>query len=309
LQYIEPTTSSEGYANVVNFKNVRIYELANANNNPLLTLPTGTIKANDTIDFNYPIDIKSDNIIKSAKSNAIMGDVYYGLYIEGTYSNGNNFTAYIKVDNGTYNQSSNIGFDGVDGATQDILLIRDSFFSNLITGFKFNNSDYNISSINIIYSQSALIWNVNKFYNDSGIMNKKNKISSSGIVEVTIDMNESWKTIQELTEIGASYLTKNSLYSADEIQMKLDKNIFEIGKTIYINKMIIEGTYIITKIKQNYSKNDIEYIVTAKNGNLLNNFIDVFRGETTEESSDKTYQVYITHYVEEEIAERFEVVQ
>lgn len=310
LQYIKPITSSDNYANVINFKNVRIYEKADANNNKLLNLPTKIIKANDIIEFNYPIDIKKENIIKSGQSNRdTQSPNYYGLYMNGTYSNGTSFSAYIKVTNDVYEMSDNIDFDGNENATRDILLIRDSFFNNLIVGFKFNNSNYNISSITSIGSDSALVWNVNKFYNDKGINDKKGKISNTGIVELTINMNESWKTIQELSKIGASYLEKNSLNMADSIEMAIDNNIFKVGDTIYIDKMMINGTYIITQINEAYSENDINYIITAKNGNMLNTFIDVFRGENTAENDTKTYKLYVTHYQEEEIVERFEVVR
>ena len=42
---------------------------------------------------------------------------------------------------------------------------------------------------------------------------------------------------------------------------------------------------------------------------MLSIFIDIFRGEDTQESSDKTYKLYVTHYNEEEISESHEVVQ
>lgn len=310
LEYIQPITNSDNYANVINFKNVRIYQTANMGHNQLLNLPVKTIKANDIIEFNYPIDIKKENIIKSGQSNInTEGTAYQGLFMVGTYSNGNTFRAYIEVEDDNYIVSNNIGFDGNENATQDILLIRDSFFSNLIVGFKFNNTSYNISSITGIYSDSILVWNINKFYNDTGINEKKGKISNTGIVELTVNMNGSWKTIQELTQIGASYLNKNSLNMADEIQMATDRNIFTIGNTIYIDKLLIQGTYIITEITQTYENNEVEYLVTAKNGNMLNNFVDVFRSEKEAENEEKTYQLYITHYQEEEIAERFEVVR
>ena len=44
--------------------------------------------------------------------------------------------------------------------------MRDSFFSNLITGIKYNNGNKKINSIKAINSDSALIYNVNKFLND-----------------------------------------------------------------------------------------------------------------------------------------------
>ena len=319
LQYIKPITESDNYANVVNFKNVRIYEYSrlqlNGNtitqeHNPLISQQITTIKNGEQLDFNFPCDIKKENIIKSAESNGIT-QYFYGIYVKGTYSDNTTFEFSIGYDdiNKTFETTDNVGFDGSENATEEFLLIRDSFFSNLITGFKLNNENKSIKSIEKITSDSALIWNVNKLYNDKAIADKRGIISKTGIVETTIDMNESWKTIQELREIGVSYMNKNSLDLNGTIELCTDRNVFQIGKTIYINKMLVNGTYIITQIKESVSNNDVDYYITAKNANMLDNYIDVFRGEASQESSDKTYQVYITHYEEENMYERHEVVQ
>lgn len=319
LQYIKPITESDNYANVVNFKNVRIYEYSrlqlNGNtitqeHNPLISQQITTIKNGEQLDFNFPCDIKKENIIKSAESNGVT-QYFYGIYVKGTYSDNTTFEFSIGYDdiNKNFETTSNVGFDGSENATEEFLLIRDSFFSNLITGFKLNNENKSIKSIEKITSDSALIWNVNKLYNDKAIADKRGIISKTGIVETTIDMNESWKTIQELREIGVSYMNKNSLDLNGTIELCTDRNVFQIGKTIYINKMLVNGTYIITQIKESLSNNDVDYYITAKNANMLDNYIDVFRGETSQESSDKTYQIYITHYEEENMYERHEVVQ
>lgn len=310
LQYIKPKMSSEGYANLVNFKNVRLYERANQQTNPLINLPISTMKKDSNIDFNYPIDIKAENIIKSAQSNAVQGNTYYGLYISGTYSNGNTFTAYVKVEDGQYSISDNIGFDGNENAIQDILLIRDSFFNNLITGFKFNNENYNLTSITIINSDSALIWDIMRIYNDKEITDKQGIISKSGIIEKTIDMSETWRTRQELTEIGSSYIRNNSLKLDGTIEMKFDTTCsIDVGDVVYINKMLFDDVYIVTKKYETIVRGMKTFLLTCKNGNMLNNFVDVFRRENEQENENKTYKISITHYIEEEIRERFEVVQ
>ena len=325
LQYIKPTVYSEGYANVVNFKNVRIYEYSNLTMNgntitnqynPLLEGQLATqIKANDQLNFNYPCDIKKENIIKSAESigrqNINQYSIYYGLRINGTYSDNSTFEiliAYYPYTK-TYIMSNNIGFDG-DDSDKEFLLIRDSFFSNLITGLKYNNTNKNIKSIEVINSDSILVYNINRMYNDSAIYNKKGIVSETGIVEITIDMNESWKTIQELRDIGASYIEKNSLKLDGELQLKIDTYCnMQVGNTVKINKMLFDSTYIITNIQVNYIDNHKEWIITCKNGNMLNNYIDIFRGENPQENEEKAYKVSIVHYVEENINEVFEVVK
>lgn len=317
LEYIKPITNSNDYANVINFKNVRIYEYSRLNmsgskitetHNPLISEQINTIKKEGQLDFNFPVDVNANNIAKSMKSNGIYEEGY-GIYVKGKYSTGDSFEFYIKLDEeGKCIASNNVGYDG-NNDKKEFLLIRDSFFSNLITGFKYSGEDKTISSIETIKSDSVLIYNINKFYNDKGILAKKNVVGKSGIVELTIDMNESWKTIQELTEIGSNYLNKNSIDYADEIEMKLSSDTLSIGDIIYIDKFFIKGKYVVIEERITNSKNDDEFIIKCKSANMLSSFIDVFRKEDTQTNSDKTYQLYVTHYEEEGLDERIEVEQ
>ncbi len=326
LQYIKPISTSEGYANVVNFKNVRIYEYSdlqmngktiNSSYNKLIDEQlTKTVKKDEQINFNYPCDITEKNILKSATS--IGKDInnkytiLYGLYVKGTYSDNTTFEFYISynpVDK--YMKSNNIGFDENEADKEkEFLLIRDSFFKNLIVGFKYNNESKDIKSIEQITSDSILTYNINRMYNDKAIYDNKGIISKTGIVETTVDMNESWKTLQELREIGISYINKNSLKLDSELELKIDTQCnMNVGDTVKINKMLFSGIYIITKIQINIINNEKEWIITCKSGNMLNNFIDIFRGENTQENEEKTYKTSIVHYAEEGIKETFEVVK
>lgn len=316
LQYIKPTVSSEGYANVVNFNNVRIYESTyyddslEQNINPMMNKFNVTIKDGEQIDFAYPIDFTEKNIKKSLESQGL-GTSGFVLYVVGTYSDGSSFIIDITYDtnNGLVFRTPNVGFDG-DGDNKEFSLIRDSFFSNLITGFKFSNSSKNIISISTFRSHSILVYNIMRLYNDGDIANKRGKISETGIVETTIDMNESWKTLQELQEIGVSYMNKNSLKLDGELELKIDTTCnMQVGNTIKIDKLLFTGIYIITKIQLRFVNNYKEWVITCKNGNMLNNFIDIFRGENTQENEEKTYKTSIVHYVEEKINEVFEVVK
>lgn len=306
LEYIKPITNSDNYANVINFTNVRIYE--SVQKDKLINEELTNINTNTQITFKNSIDIKKENIIKSAESNAVFPyEGYYALYISGFYTNNTEFEAYIKVDTeGNYIVSNNIGFQG-NNEQKDFMLVRDSFFKNLITGFEYHGENI-IREITTLNSVSALIWNVNKFYNDAGIESKKGIINKTGIVELTIDMNQSWKTIQELVEIGNSYLNKNNLEYADEIELQMDVNTLNVGDLIYINKFMIENNYIVTEIRQTEMNGEIEYLIKGKNANMLNNFIDIFRKEETQQSSQQTYEIYITHYNEDIITEKHKVV-
>ena len=310
---------SDNYANVINFKNVRIYEYSNweysdgeviVDINGLLNSQISTLKKGEQIEFKYPVDIKKENIQKSGESYS-KKNIYYGLRVNGTYSNNTTFEFYVKYDivNDTYSMSNNLGFDGDENTTKEFLLTRDVFFNNLITGFKYNSDTKNITSLNVVMSDSTLIWNINKFYNDKAINEKKGIINNTGIVELTINMNEQWKTRQELQEIGIAYMNKNSLKLDGEIELRVDEKIFSVGDIIKINKMLFNSKYIVTKIRESFKKNVIEYYVTCKNSNITDNYIDLFRSSTSQEADEKTYQINISHYNEEGIKETFEVIK
>ena len=316
LEYIKPQTNSDNYANVINFKNVRVYDSSYYsqeemnNKNSLIADGNITVKNGDAIDFNYPVDINPKNTKKAFKSLGLYTRIKYPiLAIQATYSDGTKLDARIDYDedNGIV-YSNNIGIDGKDNA-KEILLVKDSFFSNLIVGFKLNNENKKITKINSIVSYCILVYNVNKLYNDKGISEKAGKISKTGIVELTVDMNESWKTIQELAEIGSSYLNRNSLDFSDEIELKLDRDVLSMGETIWIDKLMISGRYVVTEIQINNQWNESEFIVKCKRANILGNYIDIFRGEKTQVTDDKLYNISITHYEEEGISESHEVVQ
>lgn len=315
LMYLRPTISTQDYANVVNFKNVRIYQMSRQEfdgneQNPLISTQISQMGNGKNLDFNFPIDFKDDNILKSAYSMTTTGQFIYGLYISGTYTDNSTFTLYKRYNtiNETWETSENIGFDGNEDSTQEFLLQRDSFFSNLITGFKYNG-EKTIRSITNIKSDSALIWNVNKFFNDKGIADKKGIISPTGIIEITVDMNEQWKTIPELLGIGASYINRSSLSLDGTIELAIDRNTFTVGDLIRINKMLFDDNYIITSIKEKYDKNRSQYIVTCKNTNVEDNYINLFRGKAKQETSERIYQTYITHYTQDGIKEVHEVVK
>lgn len=311
LQYIKPTISSYNYANVINFSNVRVYEKSEIifiNNNiafsmmPLIKEQITSLSKGNELLFRHPVDIKTENILKN---NGVIG-----LEVAGYYTDNTEFRFYINkyIENSkTWSTSSNVGFKGDEQATQEFLLIRDNFFSNLITGFEYNGNK-TIGSILSITSDSALPWEVFKFYNDNAINEKKGIINNTGIVEITVNMNEQWRTTQELQSIGIAFMNNNSLKLDGEIELKLDKNMFKIGDVLQINKKFFNSKYIVTKIQENFNK-VFEYIVTCKNANIINDYIDLFRASIGEVPDDKIYQVNVSHYNEEGIKETFEVVQ
>lgn len=322
LQYIKPSTSSDDYANVINFTNVRIYEssslefsdddtkIMTQSFNPLISKQISNIKKGDQIQFEISVDVKKENILKSVYSRGESDGNVAALRFGGIYTDNTIFNADVSYDkeNDVVVLSDNLGFENGEGKDKEFLLVRDSFFSNLVTGIKYNGSK-TLKAIEYMNSDSALMWSINKFYNNKAINEQKNKISKTGIIETTLDMKESWKTVQELRKIGTTYMNKNGLKLGGQVELKTDEDVFKVGDTIRINKMIVSGVYVVTDIQIDCSNNDLEYIVTCKNANMLSSFIDIFRSEDTQETSDKTYHLYLTYYNQEEFAESHEVIQ
>lgn len=318
LQYLKPTISSDGYANVVNVKNVRIYEYSRMlfagktiekNINGLLESQISSIKNGETINLLNPVDTTKVNVKKSADSNNITEDDIYAIYCTGTFTDNSNFQFYIKynVIDDSYVFSDNLGFDGV-GDDKEFLLIKDSFFSNLVTSIKYSG-DKTIKQIDEINSDSILVYNIIKVYNDSAISEKAGKISDSGIVEYTLDLNEQWKTVQEVKDIASAYIDKNSIEFDGSIEAVTDKDVFSVGDVVEINKMMFDGKYVVTSIRETCSNNDENYTVTLNNTSNVDNYIDLFRNSTSQTNSDETSEVTILHYSEEKFEEIHEVVQ
>lgn len=315
LQYLKPLILSQDYANVVNFTNVRVYQLSRQNfnddvQNPLIETQITNIGNGKDLDFLYPIDFKQDNVLKSADSFSVANQYIYGLYMSGTYTDNSTFEVYMRYDtiNNTWESTNNYGFDGDAESEKEFLLKRDAFFSNLIIGFRYNGNK-TIKDITNIQSDSVLVWNVNKFYNDGDITKQKGKITPSGIIEMTVNMNEQWKTLPELMDIGASYINRSSLSLDGQIEIGIDRNIFKVGDIIKINKILFDNNYIFTNIKETYRNNRSQYIAICKNINVEDNYINLFRSKTNQENSDRIFQTYITHYTQEGIKESHEVIR
>lgn len=316
LQYLKPIISSGGYANVVNIKNVRVFNYSRMkfsgntitnNYNGLLDNQISTLKNYSVLTLNNPVDISKNNILKSANSNGVSGRYFYGIYCTGMYTDGNTFEFYCRVDKitGNLSFSDNLSIDGI-GVTTDFSLVKDTFFTSLITGIKYNG-EKEITYITELNSDSVLMYNIIRVFNDKAIEEKVNKISSTGIVETTIDLNEQWKTIQEIEEIGISYMDKNSIEFDGKVQALTDEDVFQVGDIVKLDKMFFNDKYVVSSIQENNTNNDESYLVTLNNTRIMDSYIDLFRSSSSQQDSDEI-PVIITHYYEENINEVHEVV-
>ena len=358
LYNVIPSMEATDYCNVVNFKNVRIYNFSyyfqhyyiagdptNYNFTKDVLLDTEmVINEGDTLTFKYPIDISVDNIKKSIESNDIAPNnkivkqlcdevKKYVLYIDFKYDEeGHRIGSALRIDWDSENEKivipSHIGFQGEGTSEEKYVyeLIRDPFFTNLITGVKINtispssiDGKKQYRGINKATSCSALIYTRLRFMDDLEIQKCKGKINKSGQVEKIVDMGEQWKTYEEMRDIANSYISRNGS-QADTITLEIDnykdENInanVNVGDIIEVHKssFLVDDKFIVTDIKETNSQTDKQFkkwSIQARNYNYLENFIDMFREKETQENEEKNNILVTSNYQEEVINEVHEVL-
>lgn len=309
---IDPKILATDYANVINIKNARlIYNQVSTYNNgtlneiggfPILNLPK-TIKKGDTVEFNYPIIISKDigKQIQEEKSFWYNEPIVLFELIATGLSNELLIT-YNKMTDSIQTQGS-ISYND-DENEADFVFVRDSFFKNLITGFKYNGtSNLTITSI---ATESALRYAVMKFMYSAEIEKLKGIVSQSGQIERNIDAKESWFTLSELTNYARSMLIENTNnINAVVLEYDVDQRL-KVGDLVEINlpNFYVQGKFAVTKIQHNYT-NELEqnWKITVQNSDVVSSFIDLFRPEQTQETETQEYSLIISEFIEEGVNE------
>lgn len=320
LLKLQPKISNIDYANVINFKNVRlIYSekdidieepLAKSqgyNIYPILTLEK-TIKKGDIVSFDNPIII-DDNTLKDVVEERNSNDTCYSIYINIKISNTQNKLYEIKkpFENDVYKdivKNGSMTFNNDNGEEGEIVFQRDSFFSNLITGFKWNYDGE--GTITQIMSDTALRYTTMKFMYSEEINRLKGIISESGQIEKTVDYNSKWTTLQQLISYARSLMVQNS-NTVNEVLLEYDINPnLKIGDIVQINapSFYVRGKFAVKDISYKYY-NDIDqsWQITLKSSDLISTYIDLFRPIEKEESSNNINTVILSEFVEERINE------
>lgn len=311
---INPSIQASDYANVINIKNARlIFENQTVVYNgivtenggfPIITLPK-SIKEGDTIDFNYPVIISKQIGQQIAKEKEQQSDesilllqlTIGSINLEIVY-NSNADIIETTVNNGTVTYSDENGSEGT------IVLQRDSFFANLITGFKYNGSS--TANITLVHSECVLRYITMKFMYSAEIEKLKGVISKTGQIEKTIDVNETWYTLPELTNYARSLLIENT-NSINTVVLEYDEspNLY-IGNLIEINlpAFYIKGLYAVTGIKYTYY-NELHqnWQITVQQSNIVSSYIDIFRPTQSQETESQEASLVISEFVEEAINE------
>lgn len=309
-----PSIDATDYCNTVDFTNLRLFTYSRysrtENEGEYIYLKYQPIteitqlSQGDEIEFDIPFDITISNYYKNVPDGN--DDLFYFSH---SYNNISTATK-ITVSDDELVLTDDISIDDGYTTANDFVLVRDVFFKNLIIGLKYNGE--NTITVNTITTPTALMWSKVRVMNNEEIYKNKNIISNTGIVEKQIDMNEQWKTYDEIIDIANSYIKKNTS-KVEQVKLNVDKDIdVQVGDTIKINKpfFLIDDVYIVTDKNIIFDNNITIWQFTLKNTNILENYVDLFRAsEKEEEYQDKVFHLITANYSEDSIKESYEVLE
>ena len=327
LLQIQPSIQNIDYANVVNIKKARMYyqdsisatsdaNITKTTLYPIMQLPR-TLKPGDEVIFDNPIVIDKERLKQMILDAEDYNNPYYAINLLLQNSNYSSLAGVYTIGvhyigNGQFEDqdTNNYSFSNSTGEMADLVFIRDSFFENLIIGFKWNGSS--TVKVGMISSQTALRYNNVRVLNSSEINKMRGIISTTGIVEKTIDYNEKWGTQDELIEYARSLMNKNT-NTINEVVLEYDIDTdLKIGDIVEINEpeFYIEGRFVITNISFMFeSELQKNWIITLKNADMLSTFIDLFRPTMSQEQENAEDTIMLSEYVEEKINEIHTMVE
>ena len=313
LLRIQPTIENIDYANVINFKNVRLIYSSREEEYPNTTIGK-IIKKGDIVNFDNLIIIDEATLRTFIEENPNLNRPAYAFNILlQNNSTADTFASDISIPlnegHPNYNEyiiysDGRLTFSDDDGEEGDIVLQRDSFFKNLITGFKWNRNE--TVEIKRLYSDISLRYTTMRFMYSAEINKLKGIISNSGQIEKVVDYNNAWTSLPQLISYARSLMTQNSnVVNQVELEYDIDTGL-SIGDIVEIDEpdFYIKGKFAVKDIKYTYqNENDQNWKITLKNTDLISTYIDIFRPKENEESEDTINTVILSEFVEEQINE------
>ena len=270
LYEMKPIIENNGYFNTINVKNARIY--TSGTNQQILEVMK--LISEETQTFVNPIDFGSNGASRVCLNNNTTNCTILSI----TDENGQIlYEITYDVDNKDIVLPSGVVYNDGDTENATLILERDSFFKNLITGMQWKGTTQNIRTIE---SDTMLKYQLFRVTNSNEIYKCSQFLTDSGIIEKTIDVNESWFTYTELVEYCSNLITSNANNTA-KVELSFDKDYgLEIGDKIRINRpaFFINGDFVITEINETQSHYDYYNCqIVAQNNKLQANYIDIFR--------------------------------
>ena len=310
---LEPSIKSVDYANIINIKNALVYTTSNSTNigitveseKPAFEVPK-IIKSGEIINFYYPFDISQNTLVKIAEEEDIT--YAYGFQIRG-YVGVDFYSASILYDTTTSLYTiSDVSFEE-DATELDFVLIRDQFFKNLVTGVKFTGTG-NLE-VDKIYSNTALVPYVSRLINNQEILANQGKISTTGQVEKIVDVKGKWFSKSDIVNYARSLLQENTNQSdVAKLSFKgTDLETYNIGDKFIINieELFINDTFVVTDTNYRIKNNIEELNLTLRTANVLENYIDLFRRDLSQDNEEQTNNILTSPFVEENITVSHEV--
>lgn len=305
---ISPKIENIDYANIINVKNARIFYDKFQPEAFNITLNNG-----DRIDFENPIDISYKTAKRIVLEQVEEGATSLITNLEIIYDN-DKYASIVSAFNttGDYHNGINYNNIGTDDSTGALfVLTMDTTFKNLATGITYKgDTPITIKGIN---SQTYLRYANMKLINWHEIEKNEGRITKTGQIEKTLDVENGWFTVKELIDyIKSTFLINNKFTNQILIKYK-GKNDLKVGDKLTINlpEYFTEGEFIITAIKEIKDWcNPSLYTLELRNTNLLENFIDLFRSSSDIEEQESQVQMeYVVEYAEEEkIKEKHEII-
>lgn len=300
LASIQPIKSVVDYANRINIKN------ANLLVGQVVMLGFDLIE--DTVyDFEYPFSISENVAYRIGDYDDLVPDIAYSFRLVtdiDTYS--------IEIDKSakTITYDSEIGFSGVDDETigKKILLITDVVDTTKIIGFKWNTSTETVSAVFGLYIGAAIVPYQVTYLDPNEISTIKSKLNTGGIIEKIIDANGKYFIGLELEEYAVSQFKKNNV-ATNEIKCKFKGrlndndfvntlNLLKLSNVISIDLpgFLTSGDFIITGTYYKANTETAELTISAKNYNINENFLDIFRIDVAEDSEDTLVHKIVAFY-------------
>ena len=293
---LKPSISAVDYCNVVNIKNQLVFNTKDQFINT-------TLRKGENYTFEFPISISERTGRRLAVEEQGVDRSYFLLRI---FVGGGTQHIRYTIDGGLETDAP-IGIDGVDGQDFPFLLVPDAFNKTLITGIKIGD-DAPVNSYNIekIFSESCLVRTSSIYANASEINAQKDKSSPSGRIERTIDLKDQFITKRDSLELAKTELLKQSS-GTDEIEVffripvadatQLTDKFLPLTKvSANFPEYLTKGEFIITDTDYIQTNEIVEFSFVAKNVNLVENFIDLYREreeDNEEEIFDNIYSILI----------------
>ena len=312
LYSITPKIENNNYFNTINIKNARVY-CVGVSRSTSMNYPTNyfpilnnlTLNTDDDITFNSPVDMSITGLETLCSEQQTGNPSLIVLSLTG--SNVNYNIGYYQGQ-GTLELPNGVVFDDEDTDGATIILKRDSMFKNLITGFTWKGGKVSLTEI---WSDCMLKYQVFRMTDSIEIEKCKGIISDSGIVESTVDVNEKWFTKRELIDYCRNLISSNN-NQISELEMCFDEDYgFKVGDLINVNmpRFFTKSTFIITSIQETIDSFKKDFVIEMANSNITENYINLFRSSKTQEDDEKYDILNIVEYSNEEIVERYEVVE